>query len=415
MFCIGCGNGLADDARFCNICGRAVAQNAQNGTQPLMPQPEQVFEQPYAPQPQSYTPGQQPYAPQPQSYAPGQQPYAPQQPYAQPQSYAPPPSYAQPHRAYASPRGGGGSVAVNIIVPVVVFIVMLLVFTFVTFLAIDSAPGDPALIMLGSDASQADIQLLRQQLDLDGPFIVRYVRMLTGNYGVSLMTREPVGAMIGARLPTTVVTILLGLVVAFVFAIPLGIVSAFQRNKVVDVIFSAFAVICKSLPFFWLSLVLLLVFALNLRLLPIAGADSWEHYILPAFALGIPFVGYAMQTVRATAIKAIGKDKSGLIFPESDVREDNTLMNAVLPNVARSGLQLGWLFGSAMVIEMTFATPGLGRLLLQSVMSRDVPVLLGCLMVLAGCFLAGALVLTVIFEGIAFGLRAIFGKAVVRV
>ena len=292
----------------------------------------------------------------------------------------------------------------KIAVPALVMIILTLIFTFVVFVLIDTQPGDPALIPLDGAATESDIMQLRSELGLDSPFIIRYARALTGNYGVSYMTRQPIGIMIRERIPTTIKLILAGMIVTLLFSLPLGIASAVRRNRFIDALSAALSMVFKSLPFYIIALVSLLWFSIGLGLLPVAGESTWMSYILPGVALGLPCLGFAIKTIRATALKIVSNGRKGLIFPESGDGAGQLLQDAVLPTISVSGLQLGWLFGGALLIETVFAFPGVGHMLVAGLMSRDTPVVLGAVMSLTYCFLVVALCLVFVVAVIVLAL-----------
>ena len=310
----------------------------------------------------------------------------------------------------APPRNPPKSGAAGVVASILILILMAIIYSVVIFLIIDVKPEYQAQMIIGDEATDAQIRQFISAYDLQESLIIRYVHFMTGNFGYSLTTGQPVNTIIFSRLPTTITLILASLVVTFVFAIPIGIISAVMHNKVADVIFSAISVLCKSVPFFVLALLLLICFSLNLGWLPAGGAVSWMSYILPVVTLGFLYFGFAAQAIRASVIKARSIDNAGLCFPEYRVNGGRVFHSAILPTLAKAGMQLGWLFGGAIIVEQLFALPGIGRMLLDGIMSRDAPVALGGIATLSYCFIIISAIVGLIFAGVFRLLRAKPGK-----
>jgi len=286
-----------------------------------------------------------------------------------------------------------------------------LIFTFVVFLILDRAYQDQVRVTRERGAPEVAIQQMIADNNLDAPVLARYARVLTGNFGTSIATGMPVSVRISERLPTTVKFVAAGLVVTFAFAIPMGVLSAIKRNTIVDMLFSATSVLCKSVPFFWLSLLVVLLFSLELGWLPFGETGTIRHYILPAFTLGLSYFGFAMQAIRATTLSALSNNNNvDLIFPQAGVKGGDTYQDAILPTVAKSGFQLGWLFFCIIIVEPGFILPGVGSLLFTGLRLFDSPVILGCIMTLSALFIVVNAVVILVFAGVAFIVRKRFGK-----
>ena len=311
---------------------------------------------------------------------------------------------AQPYVPLSQPQKTGESFLAKVAVPALVILILALIFSFVLFILIDRQPGDPAQLMLGGDATEAEIRELRSELRLDSPLLVRYARALIGDYGASYMTRQPVGEMVKIRIPATIKLILAGIIVTLLVSIPLGIASAVWRNRLIDALTAALSMIFRSIPFYMIAFVLLQWFAIGLGLLPVIGVDTWKGYILPSIALGLPCMGFATGIIRATALRVMSRGGQGLIFPESGSGAAQPPQDAVLPTISVSGLQLGWLFGGALLIETVFALPGVGHMLMSGLMSRDTPVVLGAVMSLFYFMSIVTLVLVFIVAIVVFAL-----------
>ena len=299
----------------------------------------------------------------------------------------------------------------KILIPAIIMIVLLLVYTFVIFLIVTPSPESITQEMREFGASDEQIRQVITEQGLDVPLMTRYFRMLTGNFGVSLLTRQPVAAMIGERLPATFILVLASLIVSLVFAVPMGIISAVMRTRVIDTLCSAVSMLCKSFPFFWLALLMIGVFSIDLGWFPTMGSsEEIVSYVMPVFILGFSYFGFAMQAVRASTVKALGNQRAGIFFPESDNNDGRAFQNAILPSVARSGLQTGWLLFGVIIVEGIFAMPGVGVLFLQGIMQRDTPVILGGIMALSYCFIITAAVGGLVFALITFIIRSIAGR-----
>ena len=301
----------------------------------------------------------------------------------------------------ASSRNPSNSRATGIVTSILILVLMAIVYSFVIFLIIEITPEYQAVTIVDSEVADAQIrQFIIMENDLKESLIIRYIRLMAGNFGISMITGQQVNYLIVGRLPTTVVLILTSLVVTFVFAIPIGILSAVMHNRIADVIFSTISVLCKSIPFFLLALLLLKWFSFDLGWLPTAGAVSWRGYVLPVVTLGFSYFGFAAQAIRATVIRARSNDGTGLFFPERNVNNGRTLISAILPTIPKSGMQLGWLFSGIIIVEQLFAMPGVGGILLQGINTRDTPVVLGGIATLSYCFIVISAIIGLVFAGV---------------
>ena len=310
MICGKCGNNIPDGAKFCTECGNPVQEQT---VEPHQQSHETIIQN---------TPVLQ-YSPSLElesslSDAPAQRiersaPLEPEKHFERPVTVEP----VRPYRPVLQQKIPGEPFISKVAVPVLVMLLLTLIFTFIVFILIDTQPGDPAMIPLSAAVTEADLQQLRSELQLDSPLIVRYARALTGNYGLSYMTRQPVSEMIRERIPTTIKLILTGMIVTLILSLPLGIASAVRRNRFIDALTAALSMVFKSIPFYVIALVSLLWLSIGLGVLPVAGADTWKSYILPGVALGLPCMGVTTKTIRAVALKIASKGGNGLIFPET--------------------------------------------------------------------------------------------------
>ena len=283
----------------------------------------------------------------------------------------------------------------HILIPILLLIILTVVFSFIAFLlsegSLERHINEISSVSLTVDEIRELLKTLPRSLDK--PPIARYFSALTNLYGLSSSTRMPVADVIAARLPTTIVLILAGLLIAFALAIPIGIFSASNEDRYF--VCSLISAICKSIPFFWLSLIFLKWFSFDLIWLPIGRETMWHHYILPSLILGFSYFGFAAQTISATIIKARDNDCNIWFLPESDINHRQINKNSpyrVLPTIAQSGLQLGWLLIGIIVVENVFYLPGVGRYFIEGIMSRNTPVVFGGIIALSLCFFITAVV-----------------------
>jgi len=275
--------------------------------------------------------------------------------------------------------------------PVTLFGVLTLVFLF-----IHSIPGDPVDAMLGESAAPADRESLRRSLGLDRPLGERYVRYLAeiarGDLGRSIHGGAPVAERIASRMPATIALAVAAGLVALAIALPLGIFAGANRGSLVDRSASAFALLGAATPNFVLGPVLVLVFSVRLGWLPVSGAEGPSSLILPAVTLGLGMAAILTRLTRSALIEVLDSDyvrtarAKGL--PERTVIGRHALRNALLPVATVIGLQLGHLLSGAIVTETIFAWPGIGRLTLEAIQSRDYPLVQGCILVIAVGYLA---------------------------
>lgn len=257
-------------------------------------------------------------------------------------------------------------------------IVALLVFLFVHLL-----PGDPARLAAGPDADPQTVALVRQDLGLDRPlpeqFVSFFTRMLHGDFGNSMRTRRPVSTEIAERFMPTLLLTLASMGWAVVLGMSIGVVSAVFRNEWPDRLGMTIAVSGISFPAFALGMLLMQVFSVQLGWLPTVGADGWRHYILPSLTLGAAVAAVMARFTRASFVEVMQEDfvrtarAKGL--KERTVIAKHCLRNALIPVVTMMGLQFGFLLGGSIVVEVVFNWPGLGRLLVDAVSTRDYPVI----------------------------------------
>jgi len=264
----------------------------------------------------------------------------------------------------------------------------------IVFLMLHLIPGDPAQLIAGQDATAADIRNVRQSLQLDQPLWRQYAafagRLATGDLGTSFRTGRSVAAEIGGRYLNTLALGGAALSWAMLVGVLSGVLTAVRRSSLLDDVVLLGATLGISTPPFFLGLLLMLVFAVWLGILPIAGNDRWDSIVLPAVTLGAASAAVISRVTRASVIEVLDQDFVRTARAKG-VRERavvlrHALRNALIPTLTVAGLQLGYLLGGAVVTETVFAWPGLGRLLVQSILARDFPVTQAAILVIAATF-----------------------------
>ena len=267
--------------------------------------------------------------------------------------------------------------------------ITLLVISSVIFLMIRLLPGDPARVIAGEMATEQDVALLRARLNLDKPIPVQYGiflgDLIHGNLGTSARTQLPVAEEVFARLPRTVRLAVVSMLIASLLGVPAGLAAAFRRYSLFDLLVS-FGTLCGvSMPVYWLGLMLIVLFAVKLGWLPAAGADSPTSVILPGITLAMYSIGLITRMTRASTLDVLCQDyirtarAKGL--PGSALVYRHVLRNVLIPVITTVGLQFGALLGGAVLTESVFGWPGMGLLLVDSIFSRDYPMIQGVVLV----------------------------------
>jgi ABC-type dipeptide/oligopeptide/nickel transport system permease component len=251
--------------------------------------------------------------------------------------------------------------------------------------------GDIAIAIAGEGARDIDIAAARQLYGLDRPLIVQYgawlLQILSGDFGQSIFFKSDVLSLVWAKLPVTLLLGVLSLTFALAVSIPLGILAAVFANSWIDRLALSIAVVGQALPNFFFALILIVLFSITLRWLPVSGSATWAHYVMPVIALGYYVAPAFMRLVRAGMIDVLSADyirtarAKGL--PARVVIFKHALRNAVMPVVALTAVQLGYLLGGSVVIETIFALDGLGFLAYQSITHKDFPVIQAVVMLLS--------------------------------
>jgi ABC-type dipeptide/oligopeptide/nickel transport system permease component len=243
--------------------------------------------------------------------------------------------------------------------------------------------GDPVLLMLPDDASHEDVAQLRTALGLDRPLPVQYWLFLRsamqGDFGRSIKGQVPVLDLIKERLPNSIKLAIVSLLITIVLAFPLGVMAAVKKGSAIDTLANLIAVLGQSLPQFWVGIVLIQIFAVRLRWLPVAGTGSLWHYILPGFTLGWFLVAGIMRLLRSSMLDVLDSEFVKLArikgVPGWSVVWKHALKNAVMPVLTFAAIYLAILITGAILVETVFAWPGIGQLIYQGIVYRDFPVI----------------------------------------
>ncbi len=297
--------------------------------------------------------------------------------------------------------------------------VTILVFTMMIF-----CPGDPAEIILGASATEADLVAMRTELGLDQPYLVRlasYIKQVFFDFdmGTSWITSISIGASIAERLPRTLMLALVTLVIAFGLGIPLGITAATHQNRWQDHVSMILSLVGVAIPNFWLALMLILVFSVNLGWLPAMGIGTGlagiKYYILPAVSNCAGALANCARQTRSSMLDVIRADyittarAKGL--PERKVITKHALKNALIPIITMMGTSFGRMLGGAMIIETIFSIPGMGSYIIGAVNNRDYPIVQGGTIVLAIVFSLAMLLIDLLYAAIDPRIKARYAGA----
>jgi len=283
----------------------------------------------------------------------------------------------------------------------------LLGVSLVIFSMVHLTPGDPVQVMLDVHASADQVARLRHEMGLDRPLPEQYARFVwgavRGDLGVSLKSGRPVGAEMADRLPATLLLTFAGMGIAIPFGVLLGVIAAAKRDTWIDSLTMVVAILGVSVPSFWIGIVLMYVFGVRLNVLPVAGASSWKHLILPAITLGALASSVLARMTRSGMLEVLSSDyvrtarAKGLAGKV--VLFKHALKNTMIPVVTIIGVQIGSLLGGTFIIEQLYAWPGVGRLAVGAIQARDYPMMQGI-----GLYVASAYVLVNLVVDMVYGL-----------
>jgi ABC-type dipeptide/oligopeptide/nickel transport system permease component len=265
----------------------------------------------------------------------------------------------------------------------------------IVFIAIRLAPGDPAQMMLGPSATEQELATVRTQLGLDRSLPVQYAtymwRVAGLDFGTSQRLNQPALNAIVERIPRTAQLTALAMAGAILLSFPMGILAAIRRDGPIDRVISILSLLGQSMPSFWIGIMFILLFARQLRMLPSGGAGGWSHLVLPAATLALPLVGILTRLIRSGLLDVMNEDYIRTAYAKGlaprSVLARHALLNMLIPVVTVLGLQLGQLLGGAVIVELVFAWPGVGRLLVDAITNRDYPLVQAAILVITAGFI----------------------------
>lgn len=291
-----------------------------------------------------------------------------------------------------------------ILIRILQSVLTLLALSVVVFFG-SNLTGDLALVLATPDATAAEIQQLRENLGLDDPPYIRYANYLVGvfqgDFGRSGIERRPVVDMLAERIPATLQLATAGLLVAVVLGIPLGIIAAIKRDSIIDRFAKVFAIIGMSAPQFWIAIMLIMFFGAYLRVLPTFGKGGIDHFILPAFTLALFIMAGFMRLTRSSMLEVLDSEyvKFARIkgLSERLVIYKHALKNAVIPVLTFGGVSFAALLNGSIVVEVVFAWPGMGRLMLDAIRERDTNVILATILTAGFLYILMATIVDVLY------------------
>jgi peptide/nickel transport system permease protein len=271
--------------------------------------------------------------------------------------------------------------------------------SFITFMLVFLVPGDPAEMVaqarFGHGVGTSEVEMVRSTEGLDQPLAVQYWKWLRHlfnlDFGYSLINQQPVLSLIQSRFPATILLTCTSLLLSLLIAVPAGIISALYKDTWLDLGLRFFAILGVSIPGFWLSYLMIIFFALQLKLLPVSGYGSFSNLIMPSIALGLGMAGLTTRMLRASLLEVLQQDYLNTArahgIRENKVLFKYALKNAMIPVLTVVALQMGFLLSGTVIIESIFGWPGLGKLILEGIYTRDFPVIQGCVLFIAVCFI----------------------------
>ena len=274
-------------------------------------------------------------------------------------------------------------------------VVVLIGVSFLVFMLLSLTPGDPVRMMLGESATPEAQEALREEMGLNDPLLVQYGRYMKNiivpqDLGTSYTTQRPVLGEILNVFPNTVTLAVAAVIIAIVVGIFLGIISAVKQNSLLDNIVMVLALIGTSAPIFWIGILMILLFSVQLGWFPPSGFGSFKQLIMPAIALGLQSTAVVARMTRSSVLEVIRQDfvKTARAKGQKEivVIVKHVFRNALIPIITVVGLQFGTLLGGAMLTEIVFSIPGVGRLMIDAIKQRDFPIVQGSVLFVAACF-----------------------------
>ena len=300
---------------------------------------------------------------------------------------------------------------IGLMIPVLIGI-SIIIFTIISL-----TPGNPARLILGEPATQEAINQLNDELGYNYPLPVKYVNymidLFQGDMGTSYRTGGSVISEIGERFPVTLLLAVLDIFLTAVISIPLGVYIAIKKNSIADNVLTIVALIFTAMPSFWLGMLLMLVFAVGLNILPATGSDSFACFILPAFTVALLSVAQIMRMTRSSMLETLRSDYMRTArakgVKENKIIWKHAIRNALLPVVTTMGVNFGWALGGSVITETVFGMSGVGTLTLLSVRSKDVPLVMGCVLFMSLLFSLITLVVDISYAYIDPRIKAQYG------
>ncbi len=285
-------------------------------------------------------------------------------------------------------------------IPVLIGVILLI------FLMLNVVPGNPIAIMLEEHAKPDVIERMTEYYGLNDPVMVRFGRyilnVLQGDFGVSYKLNRPVGTLIAQAFPYTLKLSVAAAVVAWIIGIPAGIVSAIKKNSLVDRLFMGVSLLGVSMPVFWAALLFQYLFAYKLGWFPVSGVDGWKSYVLPAIVLGWSSAGTIARLTRSNLLETLEEDYIRTAWAkglkQSGVIVRHAFKNALLPVITMMAIQVASLLSGAVITETVFAIPGVGRLAVSAISSRDMPLLQGTVIFTTALIILGNLIADVLYS-----------------
>lgn len=261
----------------------------------------------------------------------------------------------------------------------------------ITFFVLNIVPGDPVRVMVGDMADEATIQRVREQMGLNKPVLEQYANWLTnmlhGDFGTSYTQRKAVVTLMGQAFGTTVKVAAFAYVFALALGLVVGVVAAVNHGRAADRILMALSIFGISAPSFWMAVILQIVFALTLKWFPLSGIKTWQAFVLPTVALGVRYAASIARVTRTSMLEVLSQDfmrtAEAKGISKWVIILKHGLSNALIPIITIAGTQLGDIFTGSILIESIFAMPGMGKLLLDAINARDLPLIQGGVMYIA--------------------------------
>ena len=275
----------------------------------------------------------------------------------------------------------------------------------ITFFVLNIVPGDPVRIMVGEMADDATVERIREQMGLNDPVEVQYARWLTnmlqGDFGTSYTQSKPVVTLMGQAFLTTARLAGLAYVFALVLGLVIGVVAAVNHGKWIDRALMALSILGISAPVFWVAVIFQIVFALTLKWFPLSGIKTWQAFVLPVIALGVRYAASIARVTRTSMLDVLSQDFMRTAEAKG-VRKwtviiAHGLRNALIPIITIAGTQLGEILTGSILIESIFMMPGMGKLLLDAINSRDLPLIQGGVMYIAIICVAVYLIVDILY------------------